>query len=70
MFPHSILTLNHAAVCQLFVVKNTGVNFISILQAAFMRADPKTAKSYCQLDSLFCALRICAQQKLQYTVWK
>jgi len=39
-----------------------GVDFTNILQAAFTRADPKSAKNYSQVISLFCAFGICARK--------
>jgi len=32
------------------------VNFINVLQAVYARADPKSAKKYSQVDSLFALL--------------
>ena len=39
-----------------------GVNFTNILQAAFTRADPKSAKKTVKLSSFFCAFGICARK--------
>jgi len=42
-----------------------GVNFINILQAAFTRADPESAKKELQLDCLCCSFEICARKAVK-----
>jgi len=39
------------------------VNFTNILRTAFTLADPKSAKKYLQLDSIFCTFGICAHKR-------
>ncbi len=47
-----------------------GVNFINILQAAFTRADPESAKKELQLDCLCCSFEICASKAAYRTLMK